>query len=274
MKWTPEAEKAIRKVPFFIRKRVRARVEHEAVAADKPAVTLAEVQATQRRYLNTMETEMRGYQLDSCFGPSGCSNRTIDSDHLVPHIQALLDEADLLGFLKDTVRGKLRFHHELRIAVADCPNACSQPQIKDIGIIGACHPRVTTNVCTCCGACEEACAEAAVTIDNAAAGPCIAEQCIACGKCVAGCPTDTLAAGRTGYRVQLGGKLGRHPRLAAELPGIYDADSVLAIIRDCLALYKSRSRNGRRFAELLTTADVERYVRQGRFPDTNAVDRS
>ncbi len=274
MKWAPEAEKAIRKVPFFVRKRVRARVEREAAAAGKPVVTLAEVQATQRCYLNTMETEMLGYQLDNCFGPSGCPNRAVESDQLVPRIQTLLEEADLLGFLKDTVRGKLRFHHELRIAVADCPNACSQPQIKDIGVIGACHPGVTTNECTCCGACEAACPEAAVTIDNAAAGPCIAEQCMACGKCVAACPTGTLAAGCTGYRVQLGGKLGRHPRLAAELPGIYDADSVLAIIRDCLALYKSRSRNGRRFAELLTAADIECYGRHGRFPEEDAVNRS
>ncbi len=32
MKWTPEAEKAVKKVPFFVRKRVRARVEKEAAA--------------------------------------------------------------------------------------------------------------------------------------------------------------------------------------------------------------------------------------------------
>lgn len=273
MKWAPDAEKAIQKVPFFVRKRVRTRVESEAATAGKPVVTLAEVQATQRRYLNTMEAEMRGYQLDSCFGPGGCPHRAIDSDHLVPRIQALLDEADLLGFLKKTVRGKLRFHHELRIAVADCPNACSQPQIKDIGIIGACHPRITSNECTNCGACGEACPEAAVSMDETATGPLISEQCIACGKCVAACPTGRLAAGRTGYRVQLGGKLGRHPRLAAELPDIYDPDTVLAIIRDCIGLYKSRSRNGRRFAELLTAADIERYVRHGRFPEADTVDR-
>ena len=28
----------------------------------------------------------------------------------------------------------LKFHHEFRVTVADCPNSCSQPQIKDIGI--------------------------------------------------------------------------------------------------------------------------------------------
>ncbi|MGD9332960.1 MAG: sulfite reductase, partial [Desulfobacterales bacterium] len=45
MKWAPEAEKAIKKVPFFVRKRVRARVEKEAEAGGKPVVTLAEVKA-------------------------------------------------------------------------------------------------------------------------------------------------------------------------------------------------------------------------------------
>jgi len=30
MEWTPEAEDAVKKVPFFVRKRVKARVEKEA----------------------------------------------------------------------------------------------------------------------------------------------------------------------------------------------------------------------------------------------------
>ncbi|MBL0712658.1 MAG: 4Fe-4S binding protein [Desulfosarcina sp.] len=267
MKWAPEAEKAIKKVPFFVRKRVRARVEKEADAEGKPVVTLAEVKATQRRYLNNMESEMRGYQLDACFGPSGCPNRAIENDGLVPRIQALLEAANLLGFLKQTVSGKLRFHHELRIAVADCPNACSQPQIKDIGIIGACRPRITPNECTRCEACLDACPEEAVILDETAPGLAIEDaRCIACGKCVAVCPTGTLAAGQTGYRVQLGGKLGRHPRLATELPDIYDEDTVLRIIQDCIDWYKARSRNGQRFANLLKSEDIEVYSRELQFP--------
>ncbi len=267
MQWTPEAERAVKKVPFFVRKRVRARVEKEAVAEGKPVVTLAEVKATQRRYLNNMETEMRGFQLDACFGPSGCPNRALVSDGLVPRIQSLLEEADLLGFLKQTVSGKLRFHHELRVTVADCPNACSQPQIKDIGILGACHPATTDNECTRCEACVEACPEAAVELG--ASMPAIdGTRCIACGKCVAACPTETLVAGQTGYRVQLGGKLGRHPRLAVELPGIYSEDGVVRIVRDCIDFYKARSRNGKRFAHLLSAADIETYAESGKFPET------
>ncbi len=266
MKWTPEAEKAVKKVPFFVRKRVRARVEKEAAAEGKPVVTLTAVKATQRRYLNNMETEMRGYQLDSCFGPSGCPNRAILSDGLIPRIQATLEAADLLGFLKNSVAGKLRFHHELRVTVADCPNACSQPQIKDIGILGACRPATSENECTQCEACVEVCPETAVQMD--ANGPVIdSARCIACGKCVAACPTETLVAGQTGYRVQLGGKLGRHPRLATELPGIYDEDRVIRILQDCIAFYKANSQNGKRLAQLLTAADIEAYGHTGRFPD-------
>ena len=268
MEWTPEAEKAVKKVPFFVRKRVRSRVEKEAAAEGKPVVTLAEVKATQRHYLNNMEKEMRGYQLDSCFGPSGCPNRAIPSDGLVPRIQALLEDADLLGFLKQTVSGPLRFHHELRVTVADCPNACSQPQIKDIGILGACRPAIAESECTRCEACVAVCPEAAVELDDAAPTPVIdGRRCIACGKCVTACPTQTLVAGQRGYRVQLGGKLGRHPRLATELPGIYDEDGVIHIIRDCVDFYKSRSRDGKRFAELLSERDIEAYGKSGRFPD-------
>jgi len=42
MKWTSEAESAIKKVPFFVRKRVKVRVEKEAYDAGKAMITLAE----------------------------------------------------------------------------------------------------------------------------------------------------------------------------------------------------------------------------------------
>ncbi len=59
---------------------------------------------------------------------------------------------DLLSFLKQHVQGDLKYHHEFRITIAECPNACSQPQIKDIGIIAALVPGLTNEVCTACEA--------------------------------------------------------------------------------------------------------------------------
>ena len=66
MKWSPEAETAIRKVPFFVRKKVRLRVEREAEDAGKDIVTLDDVKTTKARYLSKISAEVKGYQLDGC----------------------------------------------------------------------------------------------------------------------------------------------------------------------------------------------------------------
>ena len=258
MKWTPEADDAVKKVPFFVRKRVRARVENEAQAAGKHVVTLADVKATQKRYLSNMASEVKGFQLDTCFGTGGCPNRSIASDPLLERLEALLNDADLLDFLKSHVPGKLKFHHEFRVTLADCPNACSQPQIKDIGILGACLPALTDAECSLCEECVEVCQEDAVALPQDADRPCIdALRCLSCGKCIPVCPTGTLVEGQKGYRVQLGGKLGRHPQLARELPGIYSEDEVVSIVADCIAFFKQHSRGGKRFAEIFGEDDFE-----------------
>lgn len=261
MQWSEEAEAAVKKVPLFVRKRVRARVEKEALAEGKNMITLAEVKATQARFLRKQEHDIKGYQVDRCFGPSGCPNRAVTSDDLIEKIEVLFKKADILGFLKQTVTGDLKFHHEFRVSLADCPNACSQPQIKDIGIIGAALPEVTDAACSNCEACVDACREAAVQLPEGGARPLIDYQrCLACGQCMAVCPTATLVTGQAGYRIQLGGKLGRHPRLARELPGIFNEAQVVDMIRDCIALYKEKSRDGARFAEILSEADFDRLI--------------
>ncbi len=264
MKWTTEADTAIKRVPFFVRKRVRARVEAEVHDAGKKIVSLEDVTTSQARFLSKMNSEIKGYQLETCFGPSGCPNRATISDQLIQKLETELKKEDLLGFLKNTVNGELKFHHEFRVTVADCPNACSQPQIKDIGIIGASLPEVTDEACTLCEACIEACREAAIKLDGQS--PKIDfNLCLKCGKCISVCPTGTLAATCSGYRVQIGGKLGRHPKLARELPALFTEKEVLQIVKDCIALYKEKSKRGRRCAEIFTDADfddlISRYVR-------------
>ncbi len=258
MDWTPDAEDAIKKVPFFVRKKVRARVEEEARKGGKIKVTLAEVNATQKRYLTGMKSEVKGYQLDACFGPSGCPNAIGDSKGLVEEIEKLLKSADFLGFLKSKGIEDFKFHHEFRVTVADCPNACSQPQIKDIGILGAAIPGLSEEECTACEACVDACRENAINMEEDPPKPSIdMRRCLACGQCIPVCPTGTLVEGAQGYRIQVGGKLGRHPQLAIELPGIYDTATTLEILQACIELYKSKSRRGERFGQILLPSDIE-----------------
>ena len=159
MKWTPEAEKAIKKVPFFVRKKVRLRVENEARDKGKNRITPDDVKATKAAYLSNMSSEVKGYQIDTCFGSEGCQNRANKSGRMVEKIGDIFRNEDLLSFLKERVLGDLKPHHEFRVTVADCPNACSQPQIKDIGLIGARIPEITDKECSLCNLCVDICRE-------------------------------------------------------------------------------------------------------------------
>lgn len=261
MKWSFEAEAAVKKVPFFVRKKVRARVESEAAAAGKRTVSLADVTATQARFVRRMGAEIKGYQVDTCFGSGGCPNPANSCDRLLEKIEAFLEKEDLLEFLKQRVSGDLKFHHEFRITLAECPNACSQPQIKDIGIIGAVVPMMTEEECTRCEACVAACKEKCITIDTTVEGPDIdGACCLQCGQCVRDCPTGTIGISRKGFRIQLGGKLGRHPQLAVELEGLYNEDETFEIVKRCVKFYKKNSKHGQRFAEMFQNADFLKDV--------------
>jgi dissimilatory sulfite reductase (desulfoviridin) alpha/beta subunit len=153
MKWSAEAEELLKKVPFYVRKKVRARVEKEAREAGTPVVSPAEVKATQKRFLAGHQADIQGYRIETCFGPGGCPNRAVAGDQLMARIETHLQKADLLGFLTQSVKSDLKYHHEFRVSLADCPNACSQPQIKDIGIIGAAVPGSGDGDCTYCADC-------------------------------------------------------------------------------------------------------------------------
>ena len=54
MQWTVEAEAALKKVPFFIRKKVKSRVEKEVAEDGKTVVDIEAVKTTRKRYLSGM----------------------------------------------------------------------------------------------------------------------------------------------------------------------------------------------------------------------------
>ncbi len=260
MKWTDEAEAALKNVPFFVRKKVRARVEKEAAEENRMTVTLAEVKATQNRFLKKMDSEIKGYQVETCFGQNGCPNRCVSGDTLVKRLETLFIEQDLLSFLKSVVKGPLKYHHEFRVGIAECPNACSQPQIRDVSIIAAMAPGVSAEACSRCRACVDVCREGSVILDERDDAPRIdVSSCVRCGACIKVCPTGTLECRESGYRVQLGGRLGRHPRLARELDGLFSKDRVVDMVAACITFYKQNSKNGERFSQLLDDQAFETF---------------
>lgn len=256
MKWTGEANEAVSKVPFFIRKRVRKRVEEKASRCGATEVRLEHVKACQKRFLTQMEDEVKGYQVETCFGPTGCPNRAVIYEDFSKKIEDLLAQRDLKSFLKEKVKGPLKMHHEFRVSISDCPNACSRPQIADLGLIGARSPEVTDDPCSRCGACVQVCREGAISLqeDNLILDP---SRCLSCGQCITACPTGTLQEKERGYRIFVGGKLGRHPRLAAEIPGIHGLEETLKMIDRSLDHYQKHCQRGERPGEILERTGIE-----------------
>ncbi len=260
MKWTEEAEKAISRVPFFVRKRVKKKVEESAKKAGATEVTLQHVRLLQKKYMQGMEKEIKGYEVETCFGPGGCPNRAVEDSNLAEKIESILQKHQLKEFLKERVKGSLKFHHQFRVSISDCPNACSRPQIVDVGIIGAKRPVLTDETCSNCMECMDICIEKAVSVDLDD-GPMIDySKCVLCGKCISVCPTGAISEGETGYRLLLGGKLGRHPQLGRELERIYKVEEVPAIIESIINFYKAHCEEGERLGEIINRISWEKSI--------------
>jgi dissimilatory sulfite reductase (desulfoviridin) alpha/beta subunit len=147
------------------------------------------------------------------------------------------------------------YHRRFRVSLSLCPNACSRPQIADFGVIGAALPRVTGNTCTGCNVCIGVCREGAISprfgvpvIDYS--------RCVSCGECARACPCGSVEIYSGGFRVLVGGRLGRHPRLARELGRLYSAEETVRLFVRSAGLFFEHYGEGRRFAELLDRYDL------------------
>lgn len=227
-------------------------MEKEASEQGSNQVSLSHVQDCRRKFLSGKTLESKGFQIETCFGADGCKNRAIGSDALADDLEMMLLSRNVAGFLKERVGGPLKMHHEFRICISDCPNACSRPQIADIGIIGALRPRISVESCKGCGVCSSSCVESAIEAESDADIPAMdGSKCVMCGKCVSACPSGAMEEAEKGWRIMVGGKLGRHPQLGKELEGIYTKEKILAIIECCLNIYFTHNTGGERFGAIL-----------------------
>ena len=204
--------------------------------------------------------EIKGWRVETCKGPKqGCANRAAPDDALAADLDDVFLQHDFGVGLRALVGGALKHRHEFSVAIADCPNACSRPQIADLGLIGAAEPNLTNDQCHQCMGCVHACREGAVVHPGLL--PLINyDRCVRCGSCCRVCLSGTLQVGRRGWRVLLGGKLGRHPRLGVELGGILSHAGVLAAAGCCIEFYLRNARAGERLGDLLQRAGDEELL--------------
>ena len=131
---------------------------------------------------------------------------------------------------------KVSYHHLPKISISGCPNGCSQPQIKDFGLIGYHSPKVTDKNCNHCERCISSCMEQAIkkTNDSVIINY---STCINCGDCIRVCPSGAISYDQVGWRLLQGGRLGRHPKLAKESGTTKDNNEVVNWIQNWLINY-------------------------------------
>jgi dissimilatory sulfite reductase (desulfoviridin) alpha/beta subunit len=259
MTWDSEAEKTLRRVPFFVRTKVRKKVEEEVAAAGRNLVTKTDLEESKRNHLKRLSEGVKGYSAEACFGSSGCQNAVVTSADLVSNLESLLEKADLLSFLRSKLGDHVKLHHQLRVTLADCPNACSQPQIKDIGIIGQAQVACEPEECTACGECEVVCQESAILLDDGFLVSIEEDLCVECGACARACPSSAISTTANNYRILVGGKLGRHPQLARDLTSNLDAEQVLDLVGGIVDFFKANAKSGERLGALINRVGWEEF---------------
>ena len=194
---------------------------------------------------------VKPYKVEVCAGGKGCPNALLDPKGLKEKIEKILEEKNVGDFLLKREGGKILPHMVLKVSISCCPNACSQPQIKDFGIIGKMEVELLKELCTGCGRCEEVCLEDAICLKDRKA-EIDKNRCLKCGSCVKACEVGAIKPVRKGYNLLVGGKLGRHPRLATPVGDeILREEEVLKAVEETLDLFIEKSKKGERLGDLL-----------------------
>ncbi|MCP4266046.1 MAG: 4Fe-4S dicluster domain-containing protein [Candidatus Brocadiaceae bacterium] len=203
MEWDKEASLRLEKIPVFVRRMARSKIEKRASEKGKSVVTLEDVEDAKSSFMGTGSAKndkgvinANPFSLDTKAGEDKyeilkradeyeegdgcpamyhidiCRGEDVECPFLIAGIKGLmqkiknrLKEIEFSKNLISRIDGKILPHQRLKIAISSCPNCCSMPQIRDFGV----HVRAKVYVdddfeCNGCGNCLRACKEGAIRI--------------------------------------------------------------------------------------------------------------
>jgi anaerobic sulfite reductase subunit C len=285
VEWDKDALDAVSKAPALLRSMIKRKTESHAMAQGASSVTLQHVHEARGQsgpkppvQTNSDDTvgagdmglsseqiekviastphsgvvsESRFYDVKVCGGAYGCPRTLFDVNALAQKIIARLEASDLSEAILSRVAGPVLRHHKFSVALAGCPNSCSQPQINDFGVQGRARVEIGPGTCIDCRECVRVCGEGAMKVEDAT--PEIDRvKCVDCGDCAVVCPTEALIQEKKGYTILSGGKLGRHPQLARELFDFADEATLLMALDVMVEVFKNKILPGERIADAVT----------------------
>ncbi len=203
MEWDAEASSRLEKIPIFVRRMARSKIEKRASDKGKSIVTVEDVEDAKSSFMGTGSVKSdkgvinaNPFSLDSKAGEDKyeilkrsdeyeevdgfpamynveiCRGEDVECPFLITEIKGLqqkiknrLREMEFSKKLISRIDGKILPHQRLKIAIASCPNCCSMPQIRDFGVHVRAKVLVDENFeCNGCGNCLRACKEGAIRI--------------------------------------------------------------------------------------------------------------
>ncbi len=172
------------------------------------------------------QEQLHPCRIKFCRGTAGaCPHSLLNGQPEIEAIEGVVTEAIAVASRQMPGERRESHHPGLRVAMAACPNACTEPQTKDVGIITIKAPTGVGSSCDGCGRCEMVCREDAIRLTNGRA-QIVPEKCLGCGQCISECPREAINSRGLQFRILVGGRMGRHPRWAEELCLADDSDLV------------------------------------------------
>lgn len=197
------------------------------------------------------------YEVSACLGIEGsCPFSLVDESGLSEDILQTVKKSAWVKAAANRQVSESLHYKQLRVALAACPNACSQPQIKDIGFIANMMPRRIGASCDGCGRCEAVCQEEAIVVRDGVA-ELLLERCVGCGVCARECAQGAIESDGARFRILVGGRMGRHPRWAQELC-VVDGSSVVKALEGLLERVAQQAKPGERIASAVERIGADR----------------
>jgi len=166
------------------------------------------------------------YKIEGCKSSRGCPRAVGNTGILQEKLEGVFKTTNFAQKRQNQLGSELKHHQIFKIGLAGCANCCSQPQIKDVGFVAKSLPVIDQEACMLCGRCVRACKERSLSILDREVHL-NKEKCLGCGDCRRVCSIGAISASPLIWRLLIGGKLGRHPRLAKEIREISSQEGAL-----------------------------------------------